>query len=241
MHTIEDWREDLTNTTARWEEDAESRCEALVTEALLVAPNSPECLQTLASVRISQLRPDDARAALSRSLELWKDLPPEDPNVPDFPARISLSRLLMEVQMEKEALEVLERLILEDDESVEAWYLGGWCLYLLAEKEKEQPTASTDSEQQSGDKRREAMIASREWLKQSLKLYKKIEYEDERLRDHAVELVQELNNELGEDMEDDSDSEDDDPGAGDDEWEDEIEVGSDEDKDEDEDHEMKDS
>ncbi|KKA18053.1 TPR domain protein [Rasamsonia emersonii CBS 393.64] len=227
-------------TDLSWEEDAESRCEALVTEALLVAPNSPECLQTLASVRISQLRPDDARAALSRSLELWKDLPPEDPNVPDFPARISLSRLLMEVQMENEALEVLERLILEDDESVEAWYLGGWCLYLLAEKEKEQPTASTDSGQPSSDKRHEAMVASREWLKQSLKLYKKIEYEDERLRDHAVELIQELNNELGEDMEDDGDSEDDGPGAGDDdEWEDEIEVGSDED--EDEDHEMKDS
>ncbi|KAL1964680.1 hypothetical protein VTN77DRAFT_6706 [Rasamsonia byssochlamydoides] len=227
-------------TDLSWEEDAESRCETLVTEALLIAPNSPECLQTLASVRISQLRPDDARAALSRSLELWKGLPPEDPNVPDFPSRISLSRLLMEVQMENEALEVLERLILEDDESVEAWYLGGWCLYLLAEKEKEQPTASADSGQPSSDKRHEAMIASREWLKQSLKLYAKIEYEDERLRDHAIELIQELNNELG-DMEDDSNSEDDGPGVGDDdEWEDEIEVVSDN-EDEDEDHEMKDS
>jgi len=230
----------LTNATARWEEDAETRCETLVTEALLVAPNSPECLQTLASVRISQLRPADARSALSRSLELWKDLPPEDPNVPDFPSQISLTRLLMEVQMETEALEVLERLVLEDDESVEAWYLGGWCLYLLAEKEKEQPTASTDSDQSSSDRRHDYMLASRIWLKRSLKLYVKIEYEDERLKDHAIELIQELNSELGEDMEDDSDSEDGGPGAGDDDaWEDEIEAGSDED--EDEDHEMKDS
>jgi predicted Zn-dependent protease len=230
----------LTDATTSWEEDAESRCETLVTEALLVAPDSPECLQTLASVRISQLRLDDARSALSRSLELWKDLPPEDPNVPDFPSQISLCRLLMEVQMENEALEVLERLILEDDESVEAWYLGGWCLYLLAEKEKEQPTASTDSGKSSNDKRHECMVASHAWLKRSLKLYVKIEYEDERLKDHAIELIQELNNELGEDMDDDSDSEDDILGAGDDdEWEEEIEAGSDED--EDEDHEMKDS
>jgi hypothetical protein len=30
----------------------------------------------------------------------------------------------MEVEMELQALQVLERLILEDDESIEAWYLG---------------------------------------------------------------------------------------------------------------------
>ena len=103
-----------------WEEDAESRCEALITEALLVTPEAPEVLQTLASIRISQLRTEDAQAALKRSISLWKDLTPEDPKVPDFAVRVSLARLLMEVTLEFEALEVLERLILEDDQSVEA-------------------------------------------------------------------------------------------------------------------------
>ncbi|KAL1996597.1 hypothetical protein VTN49DRAFT_7462 [Thermomyces lanuginosus] len=231
-------------TDLSWEEDAESRCESLVTEALLVAPDSPECLQTLASVRISQLRIDEARAALSRSLELWKDLPPEDPKVPDFPARISLSRLLMEVEMELEALQVLERLILEDDQSVEAWYLGGWCLYLLSQKEPDTSATNAQSGENSEDKRHESMVASRAWLKQSLKLYDKIEYEDVRLKEHAVELVQELTEKLGGDDMDDDDDESDVFGFGggegdDDEWEDEIEGGSDED--EDNDHEMKDS
>jgi hypothetical protein len=218
----------------RWEEDAESRCETLITEALFVAPDQPDCLQTLASVRISQEREDDARAALSRSLELWQDLAPEDPKVPDFPSRISLSRLLMEVQLEVQALQVLERLILEDDESIEAWYLGGWCLYLLAEKEKE-------AGQSSEEKRHESLVASREWLKQSLKLYQKLEYEDDRLRDHALELVQGLNKELGEDMDDDSDEGPVFPGAEEDEeeWDGEIEAHSDDE--DDEDHEMKDS
>jgi hypothetical protein len=215
----------------RWEGEAESRCEALITEALMVAPSSPECLQTFASVRISQLRPDDARAALSRSLELWKDLAPEDYRVPDFPVRISLSRLLMEAQMEIDAIEVLERLILEDDESVEAWYLGGWCLYLLAEKGKERSTFT--SSEFPAEKRQASLVASREWLKQSLKLYEKIQYEDERLREHAAELVQDLNKGLGEDVDEDSNAEDD--IDNDDEWEDEIEGASDED------HEMKDS
>jgi hypothetical protein len=147
----------------------------------------------------------------------------------------------MEVRMEIQALEVLERLILEDDESIEAWYLGGWCLYLLAEKEKEQPTTNTESGQSPGERRHDSMLASREWLKQSLKLYMKIDYEDERLKDHAIELVQELDKELGEDMDDDSNSGADDPDADEDEeWDDEIEAASDED-DGAGDHEMKDS
>lgn len=56
------------------EHDAEERCERYVTEALLVVPASPEALQTLASVRVSQQRYGDAVAALQRSYLLWKDL-----------------------------------------------------------------------------------------------------------------------------------------------------------------------
>ncbi|PGH18561.1 hypothetical protein AJ79_00340 [Helicocarpus griseus UAMH5409] len=216
-------------TDLSWEEDAEARCEALVTEALLVAPDSPECLQTLASVRISQLRHDDAKAALSRSLELWKDLPPDSPLVPDFPTRVSLARLLMEAQMEVEALEVLERMVLEDDHSVETWYLGGWCLYLLGKGERLPPTKGDLSE---AELRQSTLRSSRSWLKQSLKLYELIDYEDVKLKEHAEELVQDLQNELG-DMDDDSD----DAEVADEEWEDE----SNDEDDGDEDQKMADS
>lgn len=136
----------------------------------------------------------------------------------------------MEVTLEFEALEVLERLIMEDDQSVEAWYLGGWCLYLLAEKQQAPKDVLAEDAEESP--RHASLVASREWLKQSLKLYGLLEYEDEPLRDHALELVQEMNKEIGEDMDDDSDAE----GEGD-EWVDgEIEVNSDDD-----DHEMADS
>ncbi|KAE8396523.1 hypothetical protein BDV23DRAFT_189961 [Aspergillus alliaceus] len=209
------WFEKVT----RWEEDAETRCETLIAEALLVNPHAPEVLQTLASIRISQLRTDEARAALTKSLELWKDLPPEDPTVPDFATRISLARLLMEVGMELEALEVLERLILEDDQSVEAWYLGGWCLQLLAEKKQAPKDEEADSETPEA-RRHASLVASREWLKQSLTLYEALQYEDVRLKEHAEELVQEMNKELGEEMEDDGE-EGEEGGEG---WEDEIEM-----------------
>ncbi|KAI9674792.1 MAG: hypothetical protein M1817_001696 [Caeruleum heppii] len=215
-HTLEEKRRKLSNalcgvveiymTDLSWEEDAENRCESLVTEALLVAPTSPEALQTLASVRISQMKMDDARAALSRSMDLWKELPPEDVGVPDFPTRVSLARLLLETEMEEDALEVLERLITEDDQSVEVWYLGGWCLYLLGMKHSAQVSKSDRSDRD----RRRLWGASREWLEAGLKLYELLQYEDQRLHEHAVELVSNLNRELGErnvDVEDDSSGE----------------------------------
>jgi tetratricopeptide (TPR) repeat protein len=200
-------------TDLSWEEDAEARCEAAVTEALLFAPNNPEPLQTLASIRISQLRHDDAKAALARSMDLWKDLDPDDAMVPDFSTRISLSRLLMEAELEDEAIEVLERLIGENDGSVEAWYLGGWCLHLLAGKQKakgeDYATTATS-----------LLRASRDWLENCLKLYTLLEYEDERLKEHADEILKELNDTLG-------------PSTGEEEeeWED---AGEDEDEEDDE-------
>jgi tetratricopeptide (TPR) repeat protein len=175
-------------TDLSWEADAEARCEAAVTEALLIAPNNPEPLQTLASIRISQQRVDDAKAALTRSLDLWRDIEPDDPKIPDYSTRISLSRLLMEAGMEDDAVEVLERLVAENDGSVEAWYLGGWCLQLLAGKQKEK---GEDKSAMS------LMRASREWLENCLKLYALFEYEDERLKEHAEEILSELNGVLG--------------------------------------------
>jgi tetratricopeptide (TPR) repeat protein len=175
-------------TDLSWEEDAEARCEAAVTEALLVAPSSPEPLQTLASIRISQVRVEDAQSALKRSMELWRELDPDNPKVPDFSTRISLSRLLMEAELEDEAIEVLERLVGENDESVEAWYLGGWCLHLLAQKPQVAEQAETATS---------LLRASRDWLDNCLKLYNLLDYEDDRLKDHADELVKSLNDTLG--------------------------------------------
>jgi tetratricopeptide (TPR) repeat protein len=195
-------------TDLSWEEDAEARCDAAVTEALLFAPENPEPLQTLASVRISQLKPEEAKSALNRSMDLWKDLDPDDPKVPDYSTRISLSRLLMEAEMEDDAIEVLERLVGENDGSVEAWYLGGWCLHLLAGKQKAPGEDKTVTS---------LLRASRDWLENCLKLYTMLEYEDERLKEHADEILKELNDVLGPSTGEEDEEWEDDEGEDDDE------------------------
>ncbi|KAL6869147.1 hypothetical protein ACO1O0_000470 [Amphichorda felina] len=205
-------------TDLSWEEDAEQRCEALVTEATMIAPNSPETWQTVANVRISQERVDEAKGALKRSLELWQDLPPGHPAVPEFPTRISLARLLLEVEMEESALRVLQRLVTDDDQSVEAWYLGGWCLYIIGEKMR----AAKGAPDGDAEEWKALWKSARQWLSMCLKLYELQDYEDERLGEHAVELRSSINKELGEPAEGEEDEWDEASGDDDDDEDEEM-------------------
>jgi tetratricopeptide (TPR) repeat protein len=194
-------------TDLSWEEDAEAQCESRVTEATMVGSGFAEPWQTLASVRLSQERIEDAQAALKRSLDVWKDAEPTDDIVPDFPTRVSLARLLMEAQMEEETIEVLERLVSEDDSSVEVWYLGGWGLYIMGEKELEK--------NKDGELHKVYWISSRQWLYHCRKIFAQQEYEDERLGEHVKELISKLDDALGgplkegEEVDDDEESGDD--------------------------------
>lgn len=139
------------------EEEAEALCEGYVTEALLAVPLDAEALQTLASVRISQQRGEDAVAALERSFSAWKDLGEENPDMPSYASRITLARMLIETERFETAIDVLERLQAEDDQLPDLWYLGGWTLFLLGEREREKVGGS------------EAWVelweVAREWLK----------------------------------------------------------------------------
>lgn len=228
-------------TDLSWETDAEQRCEALVTEAMAVCPEplAAGVLQTLASVRISQERIEDARTALKRSLEIWQkpsNIPiaqntsasaedgtttedQDDVRKPDFATRVSLTRLLMEVQLEDLAMTVLEGLIREDDQSVECWYLGGWCQVLISQK----PGIATP------EVKVKCQQIARTWLENCLRLYRTLDYEDERMRDHAVELVNGLKSELVAEGAMDEDE--------DDEWED-MDGQEDDDEEEDGDVEL---
>lgn len=237
-------------TDLSWEADAEQRCESLVTEATLVSPDSAEPWQTLASVRVSQDRRDDAMAALTRSLDVWRDLPPGDNsllNVPDFPTRVALARLLLEVEMEADAIEVLERLVSEDDHSVEVWYLGGWGMYILGEKQRQVAQSKAEKTSngkaaaaaRSGDANvqeeddededdwKSSWASARVWLNQSQHLYKQQDYEDDRLGAHSQELLDAIAQELGEVREGEDDLGDDDE-DGDEGWEDDDDDDDDE-------------
>jgi cytochrome c-type biogenesis protein CcmH/NrfG len=57
------------------EPEAEQNCDSLLNLAMQVDPENVEALQSLASVRMSQQRPDEARTYVLQAWALWKDLP----------------------------------------------------------------------------------------------------------------------------------------------------------------------
>lgn len=117
-----------------FETDAEQKCEHYLNAAQLADPNCAEVYQMLASVRLSQVRNDEARAALEHSMRLWIDKDPLDPSIPIYDTRLALVKLLLELHLYAEAFNVLEGLQKENDQSVDLWYLWGWTFYCLGEE-----------------------------------------------------------------------------------------------------------
>lgn len=126
--------------------------------------------------------------------------------------------------MEEDALEVVGSCVAGDDTCVEGWYLGGWTLYLLGEKRRNDDAVQTERVEKNGEESEEkedwteCWRGSIQWLRTCLKLYQQLDYEDERLRKHAMELIAEIESEFhGKGIELDADEEE--AGeAGEDEW-----------------------
>ena len=59
-----------------FEEDAEAKCEELLQSAIQFDPTDPEVYQTMASVRLSQERDEDAVQALDKSWSIWRAAEP---------------------------------------------------------------------------------------------------------------------------------------------------------------------
>ncbi|KAH9935263.1 TPR-like protein [Amylocystis lapponica] len=169
---------------------AEKTCEDLLLLALKTDPGNTEALQALASVRLSQQRPDDAKVCLEQAWTVWKDLDPDDPNLPPIPTRLSLVKMFIELSLFTPALLVLQGVMASDDQEVEAWYLEGWCFFLMAEHVKE--TGEKLDDLAWDDLARD----SRDCLETCEMLHVNQEYPDTPLLEHVKELVAKLD-ELG--------------------------------------------
>ncbi|KAI9316384.1 hypothetical protein BX666DRAFT_1949984 [Dichotomocladium elegans] len=165
-----------------FEPDAESRCEEYLSKAQQISPETPEVYQLLASVRLSQMRNDDAASALQQSMALWMNKEFGDPAIPIYDSRLSLVRLLLELEMFEQAFTVLEGLQKENDQVVDLWYLYGWAYYCLGE-----------DEQRSPEERQGHWEDARDCLETAVKLFHVIGSDDQAMFEHAQELIASIN------------------------------------------------
>jgi hypothetical protein len=61
----------------------------------------------------------------------------DDPRLPPIPTRLALVKLFLELSLFTPALLVIHGVMGADDQEVEAWYLEGWCFFLMSEQAKE--------------------------------------------------------------------------------------------------------
>ncbi|KAI0001420.1 hypothetical protein BJV74DRAFT_818500 [Russula compacta] len=169
---------------------AESNCEELLKSALQIDPENTEALQTLASVRMSQQRPDEAKEILEKAWSSWKDLDADDPQLPPIASRLNLTKLFLELSLFTPALMVLQGIMASDDEEVEAWYLEGWCFFLMAEQAREQGGKLDELTWE------ELARDSRDCLETCKTLHINQGHPDLPIREHVKELISKLE-ELG--------------------------------------------
>ncbi|KAJ3260523.1 hypothetical protein HK103_000665 [Boothiomyces macroporosus] len=135
------------------EPEAESKCEEYMKNAVQNDPKNPECYSTLASVRLSQCRDEEAKQFLEQSMDLWYKEPEEDkvtavdPSWPIYPSRIALSKFLMEVGLFERALAALETCQAENDQDPESWYLFGFCYLKMSELEPDNEILKLDAKE----------------------------------------------------------------------------------------------
>ncbi|OQR66657.1 UPF0661 TPR repeat-containing protein C16D10.01c-like [Tropilaelaps mercedesae] len=123
------------------EPDAEVRVTAALNEALELDSSNPEVFQAKANYHMIKGELGEATVEMKRSLDLW--LPLFDRTVegglddseliPQFNVRLSAAKMLLELKMFAEATTVLDGLVLEDEDCVDAWYLLGWLNFLRKE------------------------------------------------------------------------------------------------------------
>jgi tetratricopeptide (TPR) repeat protein len=133
---------------------ASSTCNSLLSYALQIDPQNLEALQTLASVRLSQEKPEEALIAL----RTFPPHPAQDDATTTADSRshahllldalpiqtcIARAKLLLECDAYPDALSLLEGVLATDDTNIEGWYLIGWTWWLLAERKKQGDVAAT--------------------------------------------------------------------------------------------------
>ncbi|KAK9468801.1 hypothetical protein V1512DRAFT_64968 [Lipomyces arxii] len=119
--TIEVWMTDLC-----MEDEAERMCDALIAEAMMVDSDSPENNAALASIRISQQRPDDAADAVRRAWELQVQAASDETDeVAEISSLKTLIKLALELSMFDVAEAACQRVIQLDDQIAEVYYLAG--------------------------------------------------------------------------------------------------------------------
>ncbi|GAM18821.1 hypothetical protein SAMD00019534_019960 [Acytostelium subglobosum LB1] len=114
---------ELYLTDECFDEEAEVKCETHLRKAIEYTPMSPEPYSLLASMKISQVKNDDALDLLNHSYSLWSSL--EVDQRPSLEYRYGIAQMFVELDQCRTAVDILETLVYEQDNIAEIWHTLG--------------------------------------------------------------------------------------------------------------------
>lgn len=116
---------DIYMTDLCMEPEAEKMCEKFIAEALLLDDNHPEAWSVLGSIRISQIRNDDARQALAKAWNLFETGLAENQIEPaSIPVLVRLAQSMVELEMAELVLDLTTQASRLDDQVPDFYYLN---------------------------------------------------------------------------------------------------------------------
>lgn len=129
-------------------------------------------------------------------MSLWQNLKNGDENFPQYPIRVNLTKLLIELHMLDEALILLQNLLQEDDEIVETNYLTGWCYYLMGEEPDDNGIIDEAAKKEAWDDARLCFTN----VEKLIKRFGLNTPDDQSILQHSLELKDKITKEIGEEI-----------------------------------------
>ena len=104
--------------------EAEAKCRAALDSARVICESNPEIYKVQCDLMLVLGQVDEANLAMADCLAKWADAEAQGKRM-SFDFRLSVAKLLIEMQQFERGEMILEGLIEEDDEAVLPWYLLG--------------------------------------------------------------------------------------------------------------------
>jgi predicted Zn-dependent protease len=113
------------------EPDAEQQCDKAIKQAMQEDPTQSHIniFQTMASFKLSQCKPEDAKQCMRKVFDLYEAMENETSEVekPSYMFRLNSAKLLIEVDQYEMAETILDRLAVEFERVADVWFLLAIC------------------------------------------------------------------------------------------------------------------
>lgn len=124
--------------------DAEIHCEDKIKEATEIQPNNLNVLKVQADFLLCQEQIEKAKETLEKAFNIIMDQ--IDDNVEElYETRLTFGRLMIEIGMFEQAMDIFDMLLNENDQVIETWYLLGLaCSQCIHNEDAEQKLELTE-------------------------------------------------------------------------------------------------